>query len=61
MQMSQQKKILDEEEALCLDGTLYGDVTRFLNHECHDANLLDILVSKDSNTKHIYHVHGNVH
>jgi hypothetical protein len=55
------KKILDDEEALCLDGTLYGNVTRFLNHECHDANLLDILVQKESNAKHIYHVCGNVH
>jgi len=55
------EKILDDEEVLCLDGTLYGDVTRFLSHECHDANFLDILVQKESNAKHIYHVCGNVH
>ncbi len=43
------EKIPDDEEVLCLDGTLYGNVTRFLNHECHDANFLDILVQKESN------------
>jgi hypothetical protein len=35
------ENLLDDEGALCLDGTMYN-ISRFLNHQCHDANLFDI-------------------
>ncbi|KAI7743986.1 hypothetical protein M8C21_001753, partial [Ambrosia artemisiifolia] len=33
-----------EDEALCLDATSYGNVARFINHRCFDANLVEIPV-----------------
>ena len=28
------ERVLKDEEALCLDGTFYGNVGRFINHRC---------------------------
>lgn len=39
--------ILNDDEALCIDGNNYSNVARFINHPCHDANLIDILVKID--------------
>ncbi|KAJ0076622.1 hypothetical protein Patl1_35918 [Pistacia atlantica] len=33
---------LKDEEALCLDATKFGNVARFINHRCNDANLVEI-------------------
>ncbi len=38
------ENMFDDEQAMCLDGTKYGNVGRFLNHQCHGANLFDIPV-----------------
>ncbi|CAM6103218.1 unnamed protein product [Calypogeia fissa] len=47
---------LKDEEALCLDATRYGNVARFINHRCMDANLIDIPVSIEGLDRHYYHV-----
>ncbi|PIA39981.1 hypothetical protein AQUCO_02500006v1 [Aquilegia coerulea] len=47
--------ILDE-EALCLDATRYGNVARFINHRCYDANLVEIPVEIETPDHHYYHV-----
>ncbi|KAF5190607.1 Histone-lysine n-methyltransferase suvr4 [Thalictrum thalictroides] len=47
--------ILDE-EALCLDATTYGNVARFINHRCYDANLVEIPVEIETPDHHYYHV-----
>ncbi|KAL4190532.1 hypothetical protein AMTRI_Chr07g76180 [Amborella trichopoda] len=36
--------VLKDEEALCLDATHFGNVGRFVNHSCGDANLVEIPV-----------------
>jgi len=36
--------VLKDEEALFLDATIYGNVGRFINHRCYDANLVGIPV-----------------
>ncbi len=36
------ENMLDNEATLCLDGTVYSIVAKFLNHQCHDANLIEI-------------------
>ncbi|KAI3473034.1 hypothetical protein Pfo_031158 [Paulownia fortunei] len=36
--------VLKDEQALCLDATVYGNVARFINHRCFDANLVEILL-----------------
>ncbi|ERN18966.1 hypothetical protein AMTR_s00067p00206920 [Amborella trichopoda] len=36
--------VLKDEEALCLDATHFGNVGRFVNHRCGDANLVEIPV-----------------
>ncbi|KAL6210047.1 hypothetical protein ACLB2K_020985 [Fragaria x ananassa] len=40
------EQILRDDDALCLDATLHGNVARFINHRCFDANcILDHLPS----------------
>ncbi len=48
--------LLNDEEVLCLDGTRYDNVSRFLNHQCHEANLLVIPIQIGTNAKNLYHV-----
>lgn len=48
--------VLKDEEALCLDATHYGNVARFINHRCYDANLIEIPVEVESPDRHYYHL-----
>ncbi|CAN1307742.1 Histone-lysine N-methyltransferase SUVR4, partial [Linum perenne] len=50
------EKILKDEEALCLDATEFGNVGRFINHRCEDANLIEMPVEIESPDHHYYHV-----
>ncbi|KAK1552743.1 hypothetical protein Q3G72_022760 [Acer saccharum] len=50
------KGVSKEEEALCLDATKFGNVARFLNHRCFDANLIEIPVEIESPEHHYYHL-----
>ncbi|XP_050388284.1 probable inactive histone-lysine N-methyltransferase SUVR2 isoform X2 [Argentina anserina] len=50
------KANLRDEEALCLDATNYGNVARFINHRCLDANLVPIPVEVESPDRRFYHV-----
>ncbi|XP_004304779.1 PREDICTED: histone-lysine N-methyltransferase SUVR4 [Fragaria vesca subsp. vesca] len=47
---------LKDEDALCLDATLHGNVARFINHRCFDGNLVDIPVQVETPDRHYYHV-----
>ncbi|XP_020160631.1 probable inactive histone-lysine N-methyltransferase SUVR1 [Aegilops tauschii subsp. strangulata] len=47
---------LKDEDALCLDGTFYGNVGRFINHRCRDANLAMVPVQVETPDRHYYHV-----
>ncbi|CAI8603302.1 unnamed protein product [Vicia faba] len=47
---------LKDEEALCLDATHNGNVARFINHRCNDANLIDIPVEVETPDRHYYHL-----
>ncbi|KAF7012601.1 hypothetical protein CFC21_026777 [Triticum aestivum] len=46
---------LKDEEALCLDGTFYGNVGRFINHRCRDSNLAMVPVQVETPDRHYYH------
>ncbi|MCL7046347.1 hypothetical protein MKW94_009892 [Papaver nudicaule] len=48
--------VLKDKEALCLDATFYGNVARFINHRCFDANLVEIPVEVESPNHRYYHV-----
>ncbi|KAI5075707.1 hypothetical protein GOP47_0009783 [Adiantum capillus-veneris] len=48
--------MLRDEELLCLDATYYGNIARFINHRCYDANLVDIPVEIESPDHHYYHI-----
>ncbi|KAK7285892.1 hypothetical protein RJT34_20677 [Clitoria ternatea] len=50
------EKVLVDEEALCLDATYNGNVGRFINHRCSDANLIDIPVEVETPDHHYYHL-----
>ncbi|KAL9234972.1 hypothetical protein vseg_009779 [Gypsophila vaccaria] len=50
------ESILDDDFALCLDATNYGNVARFINHKCGTANLLDVPVEVETVDHHYYHV-----
>ncbi|MQL94457.1 hypothetical protein Taro_027117 [Colocasia esculenta] len=47
--------VLKDEEALCLDATFYGNVARFINHRCEDANLVGVPVEVETPDHHYYH------
>ncbi|XP_020688695.1 probable inactive histone-lysine N-methyltransferase SUVR2 isoform X2 [Dendrobium catenatum] len=47
---------LRDEEALCLDATFYGNVGRFVNHRCFDANLVEVPVEWETPDHHYYHL-----
>uniref|UniRef100_A0ACD5W868 Uncharacterized protein n=2 Tax=Avena sativa TaxID=4498 RepID=A0ACD5W868_AVESA len=48
--------LLKDKEALCLDGTFYGNVGRFINHRCCDANLAVVPVEVETPDHHYYHL-----
>ncbi|KAF0931560.1 hypothetical protein E2562_005530 [Oryza meyeriana var. granulata] len=48
--------VLKDEEALCLDATFYGNVARFINHRCFDANIMGIPVEIETPDHHYYHL-----
>ncbi|KAL3626477.1 hypothetical protein CASFOL_030026 [Castilleja foliolosa] len=50
------KGLLKDDEALCLNATDYGNIARFINHRCFDANLIYIPVEVESPDRHYYHV-----
>ncbi|XP_021734828.1 probable inactive histone-lysine N-methyltransferase SUVR2 [Chenopodium quinoa] len=50
------ESILDDDFALCLDATNYGNIGRFVNHRCHDANLFEIPVEVETADHHYYHL-----
>ncbi|TYI46741.1 hypothetical protein E1A91_D13G125400v1 [Gossypium mustelinum] len=50
------ERVLKDEEALCLDATFCGNVARFINHRCFDANLIDIPVEVETPDRHYYHL-----
>ncbi|KAF5745776.1 hypothetical protein HS088_TW07G01369 [Tripterygium wilfordii] len=50
------ERILKDEEALCLDATEFGNVARFINHRCHDSNLIEIPVEIETPDHHYYHL-----
>ncbi|XP_048499433.1 probable inactive histone-lysine N-methyltransferase SUVR2 isoform X2 [Beta vulgaris subsp. vulgaris] len=50
------ESILDDDFALCLDATNYGNIGRFVNHKCHGANLIEIPVEVETADHHYYHL-----
>ncbi|KAL1188852.1 putative inactive histone-lysine N-methyltransferase SUVR1 [Cardamine amara subsp. amara] len=47
---------LENSKTLSLDGTRYGNISRFLNHRCVDANLIEIPVHVEAPDQHYYHL-----
>lgn len=47
---------LKENELLCLDATFYGNVARFINHRCSDANLIEVPVEVETPKHYYYHI-----
>ncbi|XP_024018393.1 probable inactive histone-lysine N-methyltransferase SUVR2 isoform X1 [Morus notabilis] len=50
------KTALKNEKAVCLDASRYGNVARFINHRCLDANLVEIPVEVETPDRHYYHL-----
>ncbi|RYR38904.1 hypothetical protein Ahy_A09g044210 [Arachis hypogaea] len=50
------ERVLKDDEALCLDATYNGNIARFINHRCFDANLIDIPVEVEIPDRHYYHI-----
>ncbi|KAK4281331.1 hypothetical protein QN277_012841 [Acacia crassicarpa] len=47
---------INDKEALCLDAASYGNVARFINHRCLDANLIEIPVEVETSDHHYFHL-----
>ncbi|KAM0891934.1 hypothetical protein ACQ4PT_026097 [Festuca glaucescens] len=52
----QTEDILEDDTALCLDATFYGNVARFINHRCNDANIIEVPVEIETPDHHYYHI-----
>uniref|UniRef100_A0A1J3HC30 Histone-lysine N-methyltransferase SUVR2 n=1 Tax=Noccaea caerulescens TaxID=107243 RepID=A0A1J3HC30_NOCCA len=50
------EELLGDNKSLCLDGTQYGNISRFINHRCLDANLIEIPVHVENTEPHYYHL-----
>ncbi|CAM8971239.1 unnamed protein product [Rhodiola kirilowii] len=50
------ERVLKDEEALCLDATVFGNVARFINHRCFDSNMVEIPVEVETPDRHYYHL-----
>ncbi|CAD5333893.1 unnamed protein product [Arabidopsis thaliana] len=48
--------ISGDDKALSLEGTHYGNISRFINHRCLDANLIEIPVHAETTDSHYYHL-----
>uniref|UniRef100_A0ACD5ULJ3 Uncharacterized protein n=1 Tax=Avena sativa TaxID=4498 RepID=A0ACD5ULJ3_AVESA len=48
--------VLEDDHSLSLDATFYGNVARFINHRCFDANLIGIPVEIETPDHHYYHL-----
>ncbi|KAK6940616.1 SET domain [Dillenia turbinata] len=48
--------VIKGDDALCLDATHYGNIARFINHRCSDANLIQIPVEIETPNHHYYHL-----
>ncbi|KAK7245323.1 hypothetical protein RIF29_40163 [Crotalaria pallida] len=48
--------VVKDKEALCLDAGSFGNVARFINHRCFDANLVEIPVEVECPDHHYYHL-----
>nr|XP_027188964.1 histone-lysine N-methyltransferase SUVR4-like isoform X2 [Cicer arietinum] len=44
-----------DEEALCLDAASFGNIARFINHRCFDANLVEIPIQIECPDRYYYH------
>ncbi|KAF3335842.1 Histone-lysine N-methyltransferase SUVR4 [Carex littledalei] len=47
---------LKDEEAFCLDTAFYGNIARFINHRCYDANLVEVPVEIETPDHLYYHL-----
>lgn len=50
------EEVLTDDEALCLDAWKFGNIARFLNHRCGDANLVHYNVHIERRSTQLYHV-----
>ncbi|WVY98031.1 hypothetical protein V8G54_030182 [Vigna mungo] len=46
---------MKNKEALCLDSASFGNIARFINHRCFDANLVEIPVEVEDPGHYYYH------
>ncbi|KAL6577211.1 hypothetical protein OROMI_011487 [Orobanche minor] len=50
------KGVLKDNDTLCLDATVYGNIARFVNHRCSNPNLVGIPVEVETPDRHYYHL-----
>jgi SET domain-containing protein len=53
------EEVLNDDETLCLDAIKFGNISRFLNHRCGDANLIHHNVHIERLSTQLYHVFPN--
>jgi hypothetical protein len=41
------KATINDDQALCLDGQYFGNISRSLNHRCEYASLIDMLIKSN--------------
>ncbi|CAJ2651788.1 probable inactive histone-lysine N-methyltransferase SUVR2 isoform X2 [Trifolium pratense] len=44
-----------DEEALCIDAASFGNIARFINHRCSDANLVEIPIQMECPDRYYHH------
>jgi SET domain-containing protein len=53
------EEALNDDEALCLDAVKFGNISRFLNHRCGDANLVHHNLHIERRSTQLYHIFPN--
>ncbi|CAI8602788.1 unnamed protein product [Vicia faba] len=48
-------EFVKDEEALCLEAASFGNIARFINHRCSDANLVEIPIQIECPDRYYYH------
>jgi hypothetical protein len=49
---------INDDQALCLDGQNFGNISRFLNHGCEDTSLIDMPIKIKNQIMQYYKVNS---
>jgi len=52
------RTFINGNQALCLDGQYFGNISRFLNHRCENASLIEMPIKTNNQITQYYQVNS---